>query len=736
MGCFMKRFVFFVGLMHIVIASAAKQSRDAAMGMTGLPRLLRRLAMTKVLRQSCFVLLLGIFGFSTLPAKAEALRITPRVVHAEQVAPTLIAAQAGWSAGAVHHFALELTHTPGWHSYWKNPGDSGLPTQLQVDIPSSFTLSRLSWPAPERLPVAHLVNYGYQGTIRLYFSITAPSPLPDLTRPIKIKATWLACQDICIPEDATFVLPAQIVTPNAAPDADFMERRKVDLTYPSLTGHFFVQDQTLGVLIADAPRRVQEGYIFIESVGVAPPSAAQTLDQRSKTLLMQIPLEEGVNLPLKEPLSGFVMLDGTPYTVSLPQGSPEVGFYRERFAMLGWPQAWLYAFLGGLILNIMPCVFPILSLKALSIAHLRGKEEREARLDGLVYAGGIVLGFVIMAGIMAALRQAGMAVGWGFQLQEPWFLVTLILVLFAVIQGLRGKVPVHLSIAVAHHQGYRGAFLTGLLATVLASPCSVPFMAPAIGFALTLPVPSLMMVFVMLGLGMAFPYLMISMVPAIHRLLPAPGPWMQHVKTLMVYPLLVTILWLLWVLGQQAGILVVVMVGFGLLGVAVVLSLIQLSKKQTMKRGLWGMMAGLLLLIPVLAHTMDAHSRDQHAQSQGFSLETLNALRAKDQPVFVYATADWCITCKVNENTTLHRQEVQTFFSDNGIAVLRADWTRRDDTLTRYLETFNRTGVPVYIFYPTGDRPPVLLPQILTPSRVMDTLRPLLKDPACAATSC
>ncbi|MFM7622933.1 MAG: protein-disulfide reductase DsbD family protein, partial [Alphaproteobacteria bacterium] len=389
-----------------------------------------------------------------------------------------------------------------------------------------------------------------------------------------------------------------------------------------------------------------------------------------------------------------------------------------------------------LILNIMPCVFPILSLKALSIAHLRGKEEREARLDGLVYAGGIVLGFVIMAGIMAGLRQAGMAVGWGFQLQEPWFLVTLILVLFAVIQGLRGKVPVHLSIAVAHHQGYRGAFLTGLLATVLASPCSVPFMAPAIGFALTLPVPSLIMVFVMLGLGMAFPYLMISMVPAIHRLLPAPGPWMEHVKALMVYPLLVTILWLLWVLGQQAGILVVVMVCFGLLGVAVVLSLIQLSKKQTMKRGLWGMMAGLLLLIPVLAHTMDANTREKHAQNQGFSLETLNALRAKDQPVFVYATADWCITCKVNENTTLHRQEVQRFFAQNGIAVLRADWTRRDDTLTRYLETFNRTGVPVYIFYPAGDRPPVLLPQILTPSRVMDTLRPLLTDPTCAATSC
>ena len=683
-----------------------------------------------------FIFILGIFGFGGFPAQADALRIAPRVVHAEQVAPTLIAAQAGWSAGAVHHFALELTHTPGWHSYWKNPGDSGLPTQLQVDIPPSFTLSRLSWPAPERLPVSYLVNYGYQGTIRLYFSITAPSPLPDLTRPIQIKATWLACQDICIPEDATFVLPPQILAPNTAPDAAFMEQRKVDLTYPALNGHFFVQDETLGVLLTSAPQNINEGYFFIDQTGVVPPSAAQTLDQRGKTLLMQIPLEEGVNLPLKGPLSGFLMLNGTPYTVSLPLGSADVGFYRERFAALGWGQAWLYAFLGGLILNIMPCVFPILSLKALSIAHLRGKEAREARLDGVVYAGGIVLGFVIMAGIMAGLRQAGMAVGWGFQLQEPWFLVTLVLVLFGVIQGLRGKVPVHVSIAVAHHQGYRGAFLTGLLATVLASPCSVPFMAPAIGFALTLPVPSLIMVFVMLGLGMAFPYLMISMVPAIHRLLPAPGPWMQHVKTLMVYPLLVTILWLLWVLAQQAGILVVLMVCFGLLAVSVVLSLIQLSKKQAMKRGLWGVMAGLLLLIPVLAHSMDGSSRDNNAQSQGFSLDTLNALRAKDQPVFVYATADWCITCKVNENTTLHRQEIEDFFAQNGIAVLRADWTRRDDTLTRYLETFNRTGVPVYIFYPSSNRAPVLLPQILSPSRVKDIITPLLKDPACAATSC
>jgi thiol:disulfide interchange protein len=230
--------------------------------------------------------------------------------------------------------------------------------------------------------------------------------------------------------------------------------------------------------------------------------------------------------------------------------------------------------------------------------------------------------------------------------------------------------------------------------------------------------------------------LLISMVPAIHRLLPAPGPWMQHVKTLMVYPLLVTILWLLWVLAQQAGILVVLMVCFGLLAVSVVLSLIQLSKKQVMKRGLWGVMAGLLLLIPVLAHSMDGRSRDNNAQSQGFSLDTLNTLRAKDQPVFVYATADWCITCKVNENTTLHRQEIQDFFAQNGIAVLRADWTRRDDTLTRYLETFNRSGVPVYIFYPSGNRAPVLLPQILSPSRVKGVITPLLKDPACAATSC
>ena len=204
------------------------------------------------------VLSLWIFGFGVSGAEAAALRITPHVVHAEQVAPTLIAAQNGWSEGAVHHFALELTHTPGWHSYWKNPGDSGLPTQLQVDIPPSFTLSRLSWPAPERLPVAHLVNYGYQGTIRLYFSITAPSPLPDLTRPIQIKATWLACQDICIPEDATFVLPPQILAPNTPPDAAFMEQRTVDLTYPTLNGHFFVQDETLGILLTSAPQNIKK----------------------------------------------------------------------------------------------------------------------------------------------------------------------------------------------------------------------------------------------------------------------------------------------------------------------------------------------------------------------------------------------------------------------------------------------------------------------------------------------
>ena len=305
-----------------------------------------------------------------------------------------------------------------------------------------------------------------------------------------------------------------------------------------------------------------------------------------------------------------------------------------------------------------------------------------------------------------------------------------------MIQGLRGKVPLHISLAVAHHQGYRGAFLTGLLATVLASPCTVPFMAPAIGFALTLPVPSLMMVFVMLGLGMAFPYLLISMVPAIHRLLPAPGPWMERVRALMVYPLLLTILWLLWVLQQQAGLLLVIVVCFGLVALSLVLGMIQMSKKVSLKRGLWGIMAGLLILIPLLVNTLDPNGAEDTHDVHDFSLQALNALRAKDQPVFVYATADWCITCKVNESTTLNRQNVQRFFAQNNIAVLRADWTRRDDTLTRYLETFNRSGVPVYIFYPSGNRAPVLLPQILSPSRVTDIITPLLKDPACAATSC
>jgi thiol:disulfide interchange protein DsbD len=677
-----------------------------------------------------------IAGLGLGDAQAAALRIAPRVVHAEQASATLIAAQDGWYPGAVHYFALELTHTPGWHTYWKNPGDSGLPTQLQVDIPSSFTLSSLSWPAPEKLPVSHLVNYGYQGTIRLYFSITAPSPLPDLTRPIQIKATWLACQDICIPEDATFVLPAQILSQPGSPDADFMERRQVDLTYPALTGHFFVQDQALNVFLTSVPRNVEKGYFFIDKPGVAPPSAPQSLYQNGKDLLIQIPLEDGVTLPLKDPLSGFITLNGTPYTVSLPVGSSDVPFYKERFTSLGWGQAWLYAFLGGLILNIMPCVFPILSLKALSIAHLRGKDEREARLDGVVYAGGIITGFVIMAGLMAGLRQAGIAVGWGFQLQEPWFLVTLILILFAVIQGLRGILPVHLTIAVAHHQGYRGAFLTGLLATVLASPCTVPFMAPAIGFALTLPVFSLSLVFVMLGLGMAFPYLLISMVPALHRLLPPPGPWMQRVKDFMVYPLLATILWLLWVLGQQAGLAAVMLVLLGMLCLSLLLWGLAFSRISALRTGLWVVIVALLVVMPVLTYKIDRGTVAEANLAPAFSLDTLNALRAKDQPVFVYATADWCITCKVNEGTTLHRREIQQFFVQNNIAVLRADWTRRDDTITRYLETFNRSGVPVYVFYPSGDRPPVLLPQILTPARVLQTLTPLLKDSPCGSTSC
>ena len=664
-------------------------------------------------------LVFTILGFVS-PALASPTVIDPHTDNAEHVTAKLLMAQNGWYAGVTHYFALELTHADGWHSYWTNPGDSGLPTQLQLDIPPTFNVSALSWPAPSALPVSSMINYGYRGSVRLYFSITAPKNMPVFDRDLQLKATWLSCQDICIPEDATFTLPKNILSQAPIPDADFIKQRLLDLTYPKLQGHFFIENETLKVIFTNAPKDITSSYIFIDKSGIISPTAVQDFSQKANQLLLSIPLED-VAFAGKS-ISGFIRLNDTPFAFAINSGNAVPALYKTSFAKIDIPTAILYAVIGGILLNIMPCVFPILFLKALSLAKLQGKTAITAKMDGIIYACGILTGFVVISGIMILLKQAGMVLGWGFQLQQPWFVATLILVLFFVVLGVKGNISLSLPIQINHQDSYYGAFFTGLLATVLASPCTVPFMAPAVGLALTLEPQMMVIIFSFLGLGMALPYLVVSFIPSLYNILPKPGAWMERFREFLSYPLTLTMLWLLWILGQQNGLAAIIWMLLGLLTISFIIWLIHGVRAKLFAIPLWILLFSTIFAIPFVSYQINNQQYDMTAQ-QAFSIEKLNALRKENKAVFVYATADWCITCKVNEGSTLSRTEIQDFFKKNNIIVMRADWTKRDDNITNYLKTFNRSGVPLYAFYPAKSGDAILLPQLLTPSIVMDALR-------------
>ncbi|MBA4262419.1 MAG: protein-disulfide reductase [Comamonadaceae bacterium] len=688
----------------------------------------------------------------------------PQMVRGELLAH----APNGASPGAQVWLGLQLTHTPEWHTYWKNSGDSGLPTELQWTLPAGVTAGDIAWPTPRKFPLGTLANYGYDGTVLLPVPLTIDPAFTGTHLDVKLFATWLSCHKECIPEEGHFTLRIPVQGSTAlhgmAFDAAFAAAPK---NQPVGDSALQPEPGFLNVALTGLPAawRGQTLEFFPETAGLIEPGSAWTQAWDGERWTARLPLSAQrsesppqlalvlaqANPPGNGPGSTGVRLDSVPVqgawptVTALPAAVPDAlkAALADNAARAAAPAndvplslwaALLGALIGGAILNLMPCVFPVLAIKVLAFAK-HANDRAAHRANGLAYTAGVVLSFLALGGLLLGLRAAGEQLGWGFQLQSPG-VVAALAVLFTLI-GLNlaglfefGRVLPSRVASLQAKNPTTDAFLTGVLATAIASPCTAPFMGASLGLAVGLPVAQALAVFGALGLGMALPYLAASWWPAIARALPRPGPWMNTFRQLMAFPMFATVVWLLWVLGHQSGIdgaaaLLMLLVVLALLVWALGLR----GKSRTVLGAL--SLAGLLWLgwvigphvTRMLETSADAEvtTAVQDAGWQAWSPERQATLLAEGRPVFVDFTAAWCVTCQYNKRTTLAHADVLADLAAKNVALLRADWTRRDPAVTAALAALGRNGVPVYAIHKTG-QPSQVLSELLSVDEVRTAL--------------
>ena len=661
-----------------------------------------------------------------------ALVATPLSAAVPHIRPQLVAESDAPAAGAVTTLALVMRPDAGWHGYWKNPGDAGIETRIEWSAPAGVTLGPLAYPVPQTLIISGLMNYVYEGEYAQLITLKlAPGIAPGTKLPIRGKAGWLACTDqICVPESAEIAIELTVGGGAVAADrqADF-DRWRAAIPKPlGSKASFAVQGGRfrLGVPLP-AAMPVAEVYFFPLTDGVIDYAAPQTASRNGDNLVVETAAREGADAGTIEGVlkigegqglallaeRGEVVAAGTAIDAKAGRGGKDVVTFLIAFGS---------AIVGGLLLNIMPCVFPILSLKALSLARAG---SAKAHHEALAYAAGVVTICLILGAVLLTLRAGGAAAGWAFQLQDPRVILLLLLLTAAIGLNLAGlfELPaVSGGEKLATAGGAGGAFWTGALAAFVATPCTGPFMGAALGVALVLPPAAAMAVFGGLGLGLALPFLLIGFVPGLRRRLPKPGPWMDRLRRILALPMFATALGLAWILGRQAGVDGMTLGLTAALVIGVALWWVGRRQALGLARAWWPLVpalalaVGLAMVVPRAVAGASAAAA-QPLGAEPFSERRLTELRAAKRPVFVYFTADWCLTCKVNERTAIDRAEVREAFKRANIAVLIGDWTKGDAAIGRFLAGHGRSGVPLYLFYRPG-REAETLPQILTPGRL------------------
>jgi thiol:disulfide interchange protein DsbD len=698
---------------------------------------------------------------------AEAPHVQVRLMVLPQALSRGVTARAGL------YFKLE----PGWHVYWSNAGNAGEPPHLHWTLPEGVTAGAIEFPAPQRLPLGPLMDYGYENEVLFPFTLDVAKTAKTGPALLHAKVDWLVCRATCIPGKAELEVARNItVQPQqplaSSPDAALFARFEARLPQPppqTLRAAFAPTSQGFALAVATG-RRETEATFFPAEQGILDNPSPQIFNLTSKGFVLLLKKDAGLT---DKPalLKGVLELSGgrayaiaakpgaipaddlasaahlstaaaTLLASEAPQASSPAGAESASQARHGsLLKITALAFLGGLLLNLMPCVFPVLFLKGLALVRSGNEERHTLRRHGIVYTAGILVSFWVLVGALLSLRAAGSVLGWGFQFQSPVFLVLMAGLLFFLGLSLAGQFEMGLTLtstggSLAAKQGYAGSFFTGVLAVIVATPCTGPFMAAAIGYALAQPAGVTFLVFTALALGLAAPYVALTLQPAWTRWLPRPGAWMDVLKQATAVPIFAFVIWLAWVLAQAYGaaLLAALLVCFLLLAIAGWF----LGRWQARR---WATAIAGLILLGVVVVSVYASQRLVSASDSGtsskvnsgwepWSAEAVQRYRAQGRPVFVDFTASWCLSCQVNERVALDRPEVAKAFDDAHVALLRADWTRHDEAITQALAALGRDGVPTYVLYAPGQSSPQVLPEVLTPGIVMDVVAGLSKSPA------
>ncbi len=652
------------------------------------------------------------------------------IVATERTEASILSDVSAIHAHETFWVALHIKMQSGWHTYWKNPGDSGMAPDVNWTLPKGFTAGELQFPAPDRMAFGDMVDYGYENDAWLLTPVTAPTIVNGKAVSIlALKARWLVCKDICIPETGEFALSLSAAVPlspaEPSPDAGTIDGMVGRL--PSAVtrkADFYVSDNKIyfslpvtGIALSS----IKNAEFFPGPSGFIINNAAQEYKANNQKIHFTLEAEK-VTLPGKANGVVSLFLDNgmrKDFTIELQQAAGAPNSLSDVL------KAVVFALIGGLILNLMPCVFPILSFKALAIVRKAAKHPREIKAHGFAYTAGVIVSFIALAAVLIAVQQSGRSIGWGYQMQSPTFVAILTVIFFFVGLNLSGfyEMPAlfgNFGGAAAAQDNLFGSFITGMLAVLVATPCTAPFMAPAVGFALTQEAMVVILVFISLGVGLALPFLLISLFPSLVSCLPKPGEWILTLRQTLAFPLYLSAVWLFWILVREVGGDVAIIVLLGIIFLVFALWLNKFSARSTTFLALLVATASIFAMIQFMRITPPAAPAEVNAES--FSTARLDALRKEGKAVFVDATADWCITCKVNESFVLSSRKIHNAFAGKHITYMIADWTHGDKEITRYLQSFGRAGVPIYVYYPPG-KDPIVLPQVLTKSLILNTIK-------------
>jgi thiol:disulfide interchange protein DsbD len=682
------------------------------------------------------VLLLAVTA--PLAAQAQASATAPHLSVELLVPPAHLTPGQSFTAGV--HFKLE----PHWHVYWLNAGDSGEPPRLSWTLPSGITAGPMQFPTPRRLPLGPLMDFGYEDEVVFPVDMhVAPSVPVGKPAVLTAKVDWLVCREVCLPGRATLTVQRPVAAGAGSTDAGaaaliarFVAREPQPLMGQA---HFAASGKSLTVEIPSGQGEASAQFFPYDQSQIAN-AAAQPVSSTAKGVKITLTQDENAAQPPAE-LHGLVVVgspdSGRAYEVHAVPGAISAASVASSAGAAGLVRAVGLAFLGGIILNLMPCVFPVLFIKGLSLLQSSQEERGRMRAHGWLYTLGIVVSFWLVVGLLLGLRAAGHQLGWGFQFQSPIFLAIMAMFLFFLALSLAGQFEIGLSLTsaggeLANKGGYAGSFFTGVLAMVVATPCTAPFMGAAIGYALGASAVVSFAVFTALGLGLAAPYLLLAYNPAWTRLLPRPGAWMEVLKQAIAVPIFATVIWLVWLFtsGSGANALLGLLGGFLLLGIAGwILGRWPARLPATLAAAL---VLALAVALPVVA-VDQLGTNGPAVQAAGndwipFTPDVVEKYRAQGRPVLVDFTASWCLSCQVNERVVLDRVDVQKRLRDSGVALVKADWTRHDETIGAALAALGRSGIPAYALYPAAPGAPAeLLPEVLTPGIVysaLDSLKP------------